>query len=162
MSPVAAHTDDQLDAWIADWEWRVWDTGELSWTLMMQHGDMELRHPCYFRDQCPPPKRTTPARTYSGGVEQWRSLVATYFRPGDVDRALRIMACESGGNPDAKNSRSSAAGLWQFLKSTWNRAAQSTGSPTYNQGGPYDPTWATINAAWLRDRGSGWNQWECN
>lgn len=30
-----------------------------------------------------------------------------------------ILACESGGNPAARNPRSSASGLWQILASTW-------------------------------------------
>ena len=29
------------------------------------------------------------------------------------------MECESGGNPLAKNSTSSASGLFQFLENTW-------------------------------------------
>lgn len=52
-------------------------------------------------------------------VEQWRGLVASY--PGwDVDRMLRIMDCESGGNPWAKNPRSSATGLFQVMASIWH------------------------------------------
>ena len=27
--------------------------------------------------------------------------------------------------------------------------APHTGSPSYDEGGPYDPTWSVINAAWL-------------
>ena len=70
----------------------------------------------------PKPKPKAP-RADSGmgsGVEQWRGLVEQYFTPGDVNTALCVMAGESGGNPGADNPRSSAAGLWQFLKSTWN------------------------------------------
>lgn len=48
------------------------------------------------------------------GVEQWRQLVAAYTR-WDVDRMLRIMECESHGNPAAKNPRSSATGLFQIM-----------------------------------------------
>ena len=63
---------------------------------------------------------------------------------------LCIMDGESGGNIYAKNPRSSAAGLFQFLRSTWDdMVAPHTGSPSYDEGGPYDPTWSVINAAWL-------------
>ena len=51
----------------------------------------------------------------SGNVEQWRDLVAAYFPADAVDRMLRIMACESGGSPSAKNSRSGASGLLQIM-----------------------------------------------
>lgn len=49
------------------------------------------------------------------GVDGWWSLVAINFPPDEVDTALRVMACESGGNPKAKNPRSSASGLFQIL-----------------------------------------------
>lgn len=42
--------------------------------------------------------------------------------------ALRIATCESGLDPAAKNSHSSATGLYQFLDSTWeNIGATSAG-----------------------------------
>lgn len=34
-----------------------------------------------------------------GSVEDWRPLLSFFFRPGDVDRALRIVRCESNGDP---------------------------------------------------------------
>lgn len=37
----------------------------------------------------------------SAGVEQWRGLVAEIFPAEAVDRVLRVMTCESGGNPMA-------------------------------------------------------------
>jgi len=61
-------------------------------------------------------------RTYRGigtNVEQWRGLVEHYFEPGDVERVLCLMHYESGGNPNAKNPRSSARGLMQILGSLW-------------------------------------------
>jgi transglycosylase-like protein with SLT domain len=33
--------------------------------------------------------------------------------------AARIEACESGGNPTARNAHSTAKGLYQFLDGTW-------------------------------------------
>jgi soluble lytic murein transglycosylase-like protein len=55
----------------------------------------------------------------SSSIEQWRPLVALHFPSDQVDHALEIMACESGGNPDAKNPRSTARGLFQILASLW-------------------------------------------
>jgi hypothetical protein len=55
------------------------------------------------------------ANLYSAQVERWRSLVARYFRPEDVDKALYVIQYESGGNPNAVNAQSGAAGLFQIL-----------------------------------------------
>lgn len=99
--------------------------------------------------------------TWAGdGPERWRPLIERFFPDYEVDKAMRVMRCESGGNPNAKNRTSTAAGLFQFLESTWNRVSRYTHSPTYRQAGPYDPVWATFNAAWLWRHG-GWGQWSC-
>ena len=164
IAPAQGHTDDQLDQWVENWSWDLWNQSGIDYQLSFEWYNMADRHPCYFQDVCPPPPPHThqfQQARFSGGVEQWRTLVMTYFSGNDVDIAMRIIGCESRGNPSAKNPRSTAAGLWQFLRSTWDRAAATTDSPSYAVGGPYDPVWATINAAWLRARGSGWNQWEC-
>ena len=63
------------------------------------------------------------------------------------------------GDPTAKNPRSTAAGLWQFLRSTWDKIATRRGGPTYNEGGPYDPVLATEYAydLWSRSEWGPWN-----
>lgn len=63
-----------------------------------------------------------PYRGMGDDVEQWRPLVESHF--GDlgadaVNQALRIMACESNGNPSARNPRSTATGLMQIMASIW-------------------------------------------
>ncbi len=156
------HPVDALDEWVEEWTAAAADSFTLE--TLATYTDMATRHPRFFgRHVHGSPGRQTPSRRLNVGgpaVERWRPLITRYF-PNEVGTALRIIACESRGNPNAKNPSSSAAGLWQFLRSTWDYAAATTGSPSYAQGGPYDPTWATINAAWLRARGSGWNQWTC-
>lgn len=57
--------------------------------------------------------RPPPTKPNTGGVEQWRPLLAAYG-DWDVDLMLAIMRCESGGNPDARNASSGAAGLLQI------------------------------------------------
>jgi hypothetical protein len=47
-------------------------------------------------------------------VEHWRPLVAAH-PDWPVDTILRAMACESRGDPTAKNPRSTATGLLQVL-----------------------------------------------
>lgn len=67
------------------------------------------------RDGTPSPATPTPAVEptviAATGVERWRGLVSQYDWP--VDQALRIMACESGGDPGAV-SYAGAVGLFQI------------------------------------------------
>ena len=51
--------------------------------------------------------------TYTGGVENWRPLVAKYFPSNQVDNALLTMSLESGGNPRAV-SKTDDHGLFQI------------------------------------------------
>jgi Transglycosylase SLT domain len=50
--------------------------------------------------------------------EAWRPLAAVYFEPEQVDRVMCLMGHESGGNPEARNLGSDAAGLMQVMP-TW-------------------------------------------
>jgi hypothetical protein len=68
----------------------------------------EVRPPVVLK---PRPKRKPRATT---SVEHWRPLVEAH-PDWPVDTMLRIMACESRGNPVADNPRSSATGLLQVL-----------------------------------------------
>lgn len=55
---------------------------------------------------------------YVGGsfdVESWRPLTDLYFDPDHVDRVLCLMTAESGGDPEARNPESGAAGLMQVM-----------------------------------------------
>ena len=51
--------------------------------------------------------------SYPPEVERWRATVAKYFRPEDVDKALYVIAHESGGNPDVPGDGGHAIGLFQ-------------------------------------------------
>jgi hypothetical protein len=99
------------------------------------------------------------------GVEHWRPLVARYFPPDRVGEALQVMHCESRGNPDATNPQSEAAGLFQFLESTWVLASARAG---FTGASRYDPEANVASAAWLvahsvavdHPRGA-WGHWSC-
>jgi soluble lytic murein transglycosylase-like protein len=91
----------------------------------------------------------------SGPVERWRPLVEEYFRPEYVDRALRVMRCESGGNTHAKNRTSTASGLFQALKGWWSG---NWGYPPFD---PYNPEANIRFAAWLSRQGATWQAWSC-
>ncbi|NND85395.1 MAG: transglycosylase SLT domain-containing protein [Acidimicrobiia bacterium] len=99
------------------------------------------------------------------GAESWRWLVEIYFPEGLVNEALAIIQCESRGNPDAENPRSTATGLFQFLSSTWSWASVEAGWAGASR---YDPEANTAVAAWLVQtsietghRFGRWGHWEC-
>ena len=153
-----AHTRGDLELWTEEWTERADDS--LSPALVMEYQDMRSRHPWYFDPQPLRPRGGPPASSWSGNVEQWRPLVASYFAPEKVETAMCILARETGftGDPNSKNTRSSAAGLFQFLRSTWNKVPLSVTGGSYDSGMVYDPIANVRAAAWLQNH-SGWGQW---
>jgi hypothetical protein len=150
-----------LEEWVDEWTTETLDTS-LTVPALAEFTDMATRHPGYFGRHIPHTATTSTAKPrstvrWTGSVEQWRSLVAAYFRAGDVDRAMRIMACESGGNPNADNPRSSAAGLFQHLGKYWASRSAAAGWAGYSI---YHPEANVAVAAWLRDA-AGWGSWVC-
>lgn len=122
-----------------------------------------------------PPTTTspTPSSTSGGGgsgpwnhppsVEQWRSLVQQFFPSNRVEEALRVIDCESNGDPEAVNPYSGAAGLFQFLPSTWATTSPNAG---YAGSSPLDPEANVATAAWLANHYqelgySYWHPWSC-
>lgn len=106
---------------------------------------------------------TAPPRPLKPAVEQWRSLVATFFSSAQVDPALRIMQCESLGDPLAYNPYSGASGLFQFLPGTWAVTSVKAG---YEGSSPFDPEANVAAAAWLAGYyeslgRSPWSPWYC-
>ncbi len=99
----------------------------------------------------------------AGPVERWRPLVETYF-PGDlVEEALSIIDCESNGDPDVRNRRSGASGLFQFIPGTWVHASDQAGFAGFS---PFEPEANVAAAAWLvgysLDAGAApWAHWTC-
>jgi len=87
----------------------------------------------------------------SVGVEQWRSLVASIFPADTVDNVLRVMQCESGGNPNAV-SPTGDHGLMQINEVNFARFAGRS---------PYDPE-ANLEVAYAMSAGgtSFW-AWSC-
>jgi len=70
-----------------------------------------------------------------------------------IEWAERVAWCESRYHPNSVNSSSGAAGLFQFLPSTWAFTPWAGYSP-------FDPVINSRAAAWLYNR-SGPNQWVC-
>lgn len=92
----------------------------------------------------------------SGPVERWRPLVAEHFDAAFVDDALSVIDCESGGNPDAANPRSSARGLFQHLASFWPERSAAAG---WGGASIFDPEANIAVAAWLSKGGTDWSHW---
>ena len=65
----------------------------------------------WFLDQCVAPTRPAPAVSLQS--QDWSALVCSYG--WDCDWALAVMACESGGNPNAYNPAGPYVGLFQIL-----------------------------------------------
>lgn len=112
------------------------------------------------------PPTTSPPTVFPPNIERWRPLVSTYFPAHRVDEALKILRCESNGDPDALNPYSGAAGLFQFLRGTWNGLPSSISGGTYESGQVFDPVANTRSAAWLANRYEElghyyWRAWSC-
>lgn len=117
-----------------------------------------------------PPNTTTSTSGGGGGpwnhppaVEQWRPLVQQYFPSHRVEEALRIIDCESNGDPNAVNPYSGASGLFQFLPSTWASSAPKAG---FGGASPFEPEPNVGSAAWLANRYEQlglyyWQAWSC-
>lgn len=70
-----------------------------------------------------------------------------------VQWAFNVAYCESRYHPNSVNSSSGAAGLFQFLPSTW-------AFTPYASYSPFDPRYNSLAAAWLYQR-DGPSQWQC-
>ena len=120
----------------------------------------------------PTTSQATTSTTSSGGggpwdhppeVEQWRSLVQQFFPSNRVEEALRIIDCESNGDTEAVNPYTGAAGLFQFLPSTWASTSPQAG---YGGSSALDPEANIATAAWLANYYQNlgydyWHAWNC-
>ena len=88
-------------------------------------------------------------------VEEWRSLVSSYFAPEHVDQALRIISCESGGDPNAQNRSSGAAGLFQHIPRYWDGRVAAAGMAGASI---FDPI-ANVAASAYLAYSDGWSHW---
>ncbi len=99
------------------------------------------------------PVQPAPPPVPSGAIPNIIRQAWAPLGPATGDWAVRLALCESHLNPYAVNRSSAAAGLFQFLPSTW------AGTPWHSQS-PFDPVANSQAAAWLYQR-YGPGQWEC-
>lgn len=114
---------------------------------------IQKAHTNEFRRYIATKKKPTVAPTtklaVKPGVEQWRGLVAQYFPASQVNNALAIMSCESGGNPNAK-SPTNDHGLFQVHNGLqWH--GEKIYEPEYNVSLAYN--------SYFKPR--GWQPWSC-
>lgn len=89
---------------------------------------------------------------------QVRALVSEYFKPEDVNTAVRIAWCESRFDPKSVNLRTGAIGLFQHLPRYWEVRADNAGFPGAD---PTDPEASTAAAAWAVYNEGGWDIFTC-
>ncbi len=94
---------------------------------------------------------------FTWDVERWRPVVEWYFPADRVEWALRIIRCESHGDPIAKNPHSTASGLFQHLASLWPERAAKAG---FAGADVFDPIANIAVGAWLLENGGPGN-WVC-
>lgn len=155
--PAQGHTRSELDQWRVEWVMRAdWS---LSPSIIEGWADMKERHPWYF-NPTPINWPTSPSpSSWSGSVEQWRPLVSIYFPADQVDTAMRVMNCETGGtgNPYSYNRGSGASGLFQHLPKYWADRSTKAG---WGGSDIMDPEANVAVAGWLQRTG-GWTHWTC-
>lgn len=91
--------------------------------------------------------------------DEARSIIGLYFKPEDVDLALRIAKCESTLIPGNINKSSGASGLFQHLPKYWPERAVAAG--LNSDADILDPYNNAKVAAWLVYEGGGWTHWTC-
>ena len=102
-------------------------------------------------------------------VEEWRPLVAVWFRSEHVDRVLAIIECESSGRwnavgPEIKHLDMVALGLLQHLDGYWlDRAQKAEAAGYHNHGDIWSPTDQMAVGAYLAYRTpQGFGHWVCD
>lgn len=153
--PAWGHTETEIDEWTEQWFTQLETETALTPQLLSEWREFRLRHPSPI--YLPPEKSPPSTRSYGGTVEEWSFLISKYFQPGDVPWAMRVMACESGGDPNAKNPTSTASGLFQHLASYWDGRSVAAG---WGGADIFDPEANVAVAAWLFYTG-GPSHWVC-
>lgn len=105
----------------------------------------------------PAPIDTIPTNGWLSEM-QVRALVVDHFQPEDVNRAIRVMWCESSFNPTSHNPQTGATGLFQHLPEFWERRAEAAG---FGSADPADPEANIAAAAYAIYEEGGWDVFAC-
>jgi peptidoglycan hydrolase CwlO-like protein len=111
--------------------------------------------------EAPPPgpePSPDPPKPPDPGPEAVKALIRDYFAPmgqRTVDVALCVAEAESGFDPHAENPYSGAAGVFQFIPSTWESLSEAAG---WGGVSVFDAEANVAVAAWTVEH-SGWGAW---
>lgn len=89
---------------------------------------------------------------------QVRALVAKYFRPEDINRAIRVAWCESRFNPTSTNPETGGTGLFHHLPEFWPQRTTAAGFPNAE---PTDVEASVAAAAYAVYNEGGWAVFNC-
>lgn len=151
LVPIQAHTAAEIEDYLEAWRAELVLDDRYEVELGLELREFAERHMWFFHPQEEPKHTASTNKGMGGNVEQWRGLVAAYFPANQVDTALCIMSYESGGNPNAYNSRSGASGLMQVLKG-W---ADNFG---YSPDDLFDPA-VNLSISAILYADGGWSHW---
>jgi hypothetical protein len=113
------------------------------------------------RSEPPPPEPEPPPeppKPPDPGPEAVKAMIADYFAPlgqETVDIALCVAGKESGFDPHAENPYTGAAGVFQFIPSTWDSMSEAAG---WGGVSVFDAEANVAVAAWTVEH-SGWGHW---
>ena len=89
---------------------------------------------------------------------QVRALVTRYFRPEDVNRAIRVAWCQSRFNPSSSDPQTGGTGLFHHLPEFWDARAEAV---DFAGAEPSDPE-APAAAAYAVYEEGGWAVFPCD
>ncbi len=103
---------------------------------------------------------TTPTTAGTGWLSEVevRALVSIYFKPADVNKAVRVAWCESRFDPKARDNRTGGVGLFKHLPKYW---ADRTAAAGFAGAQPTDPEASVAAAAWAVYNDGGWDIFTC-
>ncbi len=152
LEGLAAELGDRLALQRALADQLARDRGEAA-ALVAQLGEKQSEPPAPDPDPSPdPPKPPDP------GPEAVKALIGDYFAPlgqKQVDVALCVAEAESGFDPHAENPYTGAAGVFQFIPTTWESLSEAAG---WGGASVFDAEANVAVAAWTVEH-SGWGSW---
>jgi peptidoglycan hydrolase CwlO-like protein len=106
----------------------------------------------------PPPEPDPDPMPPDPGPQAVKALIADYFAPlgqKQVDIALCVAEAESGFDPHAENPYTGAAGVFQFIPTTWASLSEAAG---WGGASVFDAEANVAVAAWTVEH-VGWGPW---